>query len=84
MPADVRGIGERLAAAGHRAWLVGGCVRDSLLGRPPRDWDVLTSASETELGELFPRVRRMNERFLTFLVAAGPGAPGRWPPGGGT
>ncbi len=73
----MRAIGERLVAAGHRAWLVGGCVRDALLGRAPRDWDVLTSAREADLGRLFPRVRRVSERFVTLLVGATPGAPVR-------
>ena len=33
-----------LEAAGYEAWCVGGCVRDSLLGRTPQDWDVTTAA----------------------------------------
>jgi len=73
----VRAIGERLAGAGHRAWLVGGCVRDALRGRAPRDWDILTSAGESDLERLFPRVRRVNERFVTVLVGVAPGAPVR-------
>ena len=35
---------ERLRAAGHEAWIVGGCVRDVLLGRTPTDYDLTTSA----------------------------------------
>ena len=73
----MRAIGERLAGAGHRAWLVGGCVRDALRGRAPRDWDILTSAGESDLERLFPRVRRVNERFVTVLVGVAPGAPVR-------
>jgi len=75
LPADVRSLGERLAAAGHRAWLVGGCVRDAALGQSPRDWDLLTSAGKADLKQLFPRVLRVNERFLTLLVGAGPDSP---------
>ena len=44
IPAQVREILEILETAGHRAWCVGGCVRDALLGRPPEDWDVTTAA----------------------------------------
>ena len=43
----------RLEAAGHRAYLVGGCVRDRLLGRPVHDWDVATSARPEEVERLF-------------------------------
>ena len=38
IPDPVEEILNTLEAAGHRAWCVGGCVRDSLLGRPPGDW----------------------------------------------
>ncbi len=40
IPPYVRQVLEQLEAAGHEAWCVGGCVRDSLLGRVPGDWDV--------------------------------------------
>lgn len=35
----------RLHGYGHKAYVVGGCVRDALLGREPKDWDICTSAS---------------------------------------
>lgn len=44
-----------LEAAGHEAWAVGGCVRDMLLGREPKDWDVTTSASPEEIKAVFFR-----------------------------
>ena len=43
----------RLHAAGHAAYAVGGCVRDSLLGQPPHDWDLCTSATPEQVLELF-------------------------------
>lgn len=43
-PAGVRAILAALAAAGAQGFVVGGCVRDSLLGLPPRDWDLCTDA----------------------------------------
>ncbi len=52
---DALGICERLHNAGKRAWIVGGCVRDSLLGKPIADWDVATNALPTELMKLFPK-----------------------------
>ena len=53
IPAYVQSILETLAAAGHEAWCVGGCVRDILLGRTPEDWDVTTSALPEETMALF-------------------------------
>lgn len=43
----------RLHAAGHAAYAVGGCVRDSLLGQTPHDWDLCTSAPPEQVLELF-------------------------------
>ena len=53
IPSPVREILETLEAAGHRAWCVGGCVRDALLGRIPEDWDVTTAARPEETMALF-------------------------------
>lgn len=55
VPKDVFSITERLRAAGKRAWIVGGCVRDSLLGKAVADWDVATDALPKELMKIFPR-----------------------------
>lgn len=43
----------RLHAAGYAAYAVGGCVRDSLLGQTPHDWDLCTSATPEQVLELF-------------------------------
>ena len=43
----------RLHAAGHATYAVGGCVRDSLLGQTPHDWDICTSATPEQVLELF-------------------------------
>lgn len=45
----------RLERQGHSAYMVGGCVRDFLLGRRPRDWDLCSSARPEEVLALFPR-----------------------------
>lgn len=44
-----------LHGAGYEAYVVGGCVRDSILGRKPSDWDVTTSATPQQVKELFHR-----------------------------
>lgn len=48
-----RRIGDRLLAAGHQALLAGGCVRDLLLGRAPKDWDLVTDATDEQVSQLF-------------------------------
>lgn len=54
MPTEVSVICAALAAAGFDAYLVGGCVRDMLLGFTPKDWDITTNARPKELLKLFP------------------------------
>lgn len=54
-PEYVLNILRTLGSAGHEAVLAGGCVRDSLLGRRPSDWDVASSAMPEEVLALFPR-----------------------------
>ncbi len=44
---------DALHGAGHAAYAVGGCVRDSLLGQAPHDWDLCTSARPEQVMELF-------------------------------
>ena len=44
IPEEVQAVLTRLHENGYEAYLVGGCVRDSLRGVPPKDWDVTTSA----------------------------------------
>src|SRR5271156_5070200 len=55
VPPDVIDLCERLRSKGKRAWIVGGCVRDLLLGRVAADWDVATDARPKELLAVFPR-----------------------------
>ena len=45
----------KLRAAGHEAYLAGGCVRDLLLGRAPKDYDVATAATPDAVLKMFPR-----------------------------
>lgn len=55
VPADVHALCNRLAAHGKRGWIVGGCVRDLLLGRAVADWDVATDARPEEVMKIFPK-----------------------------
>lgn len=55
LPEDVATIIRVLKNAGYEAYAVGGCVRDSLLGRKPNDWDITTSARPDEVKRLFKR-----------------------------
>ena len=55
MPPQVERILERLNEKGFEAYAVGGCVRDSLLGRQPEDWDITTSARPEQVKALFRR-----------------------------
>ncbi len=53
LPSGAAFVLGRLHAAGHQAYVVGGCVRDSLLGIVPKDWDVCTSALPEEMQRVF-------------------------------
>lgn len=55
MPAAASRIIRRLQAAGYEAYIVGGCVRDSILDREPGDWDITTSALPQQVKGLFRR-----------------------------
>ncbi|MEW6106104.1 MAG: CCA tRNA nucleotidyltransferase [Bacillota bacterium] len=53
VPEHVARVARDLEARGHRAYVVGGAVRDSLLGRTPKDWDICTSATPDEVEDIF-------------------------------
>lgn len=55
LPLDVKNIIEILEENGHAAYIVGGCVRDFILGYKPKDWDITTSAKPEEVKKLFKR-----------------------------
>ena len=54
---------QRLQQAGHQAYLVGGCVRDLLLGQTPKDFDIATSAHPEQVRRLFSSCRLIGRRF---------------------
>lgn len=55
IPEHARIVVDRLEYCGYEAYVVGGCVRDSLLGRTPKDWDVCTNALPDEVLRVFRR-----------------------------
>ncbi len=57
-----------LRRSGHQAFLVGGCVRDLLLGREPADYDVSTDARPERVQELFPHSLAVGAKFGVILV----------------
>ena len=61
----------RLRAAGHQAYFVGGCVRDLLLGREPKDFDVATSALPDQVLTLFEKTFAVGAHFGVVLVCSG-------------
>jgi poly(A) polymerase/tRNA nucleotidyltransferase (CCA-adding enzyme) len=67
IPKEVIEIVEKLKNAGFEAFIVGGCVRDILMGKKPKDWDIATSAKPHEIQELFPKSFYEN-RFFTVTV----------------
>ena len=69
--ADAAKVVRRLARHRHKAYLVGGCVRDLLLGRTPKDFDVATSATPNEIKRLFRNSRIIGRRFRLAHVFFG-------------
>lgn len=56
IPKEVIGLCDRLRGKGKRGWVVGGCVRDLLAGRPVSDWDIATDARPEEVQKIFSKV----------------------------
>jgi poly(A) polymerase len=69
--ADAAKVVQRLVRQGHAAYLVGGCVRDLLLGHKPKDFDVATSARPEEVRETFRNSRVIGRRFRLVHVLFG-------------
>lgn len=68
LPQAVCEVIERLESCGHTAWAVGGCVRDSLRGVCPSDWDLTTSAAPEQIQTIFPHVRLTGVQHGTVTV----------------
>lgn len=68
MESVARKIVRRLREAGHQALFAGGCVRDSLMGKTPHDFDIATSARPEQVQALFPRTIAVGAQFGVILV----------------
>ena len=71
IPRGAEEILDRLQGAGYEAYIVGGCVRDCLLGREPGDWDITTSAKPEEVKAIFRRTVDTGIRHGTVSVLLG-------------
>ena len=73
VPKEVREVAAKLVQTGHEAYLVGGCVRDLLLGRPPKDWDIATGARPEEIQKDLVTIRldKRNGKSMDPLIRAG-------------
>lgn len=54
IPKEVRDVSDQLKKAGYEAYVVGGCVRDLLIDRQPKDWDFTTNAKPEQIQAIFP------------------------------
>ena len=75
IPQGAKALIKRLEEHGHEAYIVGGCVRDSLMGKCPSDWDICTSAHAEEMLDIFGDKRviptGIQHGTLTILVDDG-------------
>lgn len=68
IPKEIVNIVETIEKAGFEAFLVGGCTRDILLGRTPKDWDITTNATPEQIIPLFPKTFYENEYGTVGVV----------------
>lgn len=73
IPADVAAVLNELKKNGYSAYVVGGCVRDSILGREPHDWDVTTDASPDDMKKVFAAYKTVDTgiKHGTILIMSG-------------
>src|SRR5438034_5877185 len=75
-------IARTLHDQGYQAYLVGGCVRDLLLGREPADYDIATDATPEQVMRIFPQTYAVGAQFGVVLVPMAEGhsspAPRAW------
>ena len=68
LPQEIVHMINVIEAAGYEAYAVGGCVRDSILGRHPEDWDLTSNASRDTLGALFPDAMIVNKQLGVMRI----------------
>ncbi len=67
IPKEIQSITEKIEKRGFEAYIVGGCVRDFLLDKNPKDWDITTNAKPEEVQKIFP-ASFCNNKFGTVTV----------------
>ncbi|MBI5134590.1 MAG: HD domain-containing protein [Candidatus Taylorbacteria bacterium] len=75
IPKEVSHVTEGLEKSGFQAYLVGGCVRDLLIGREPKDWDVATDASPEEIVKTFEHTFYENDYGTVGVVSEDASSP---------
>jgi len=70
IPKEAKTIIKKLRENGYESYIVGGCVRDILMGKDPEDWDITTDAKPEEIQKIFPKSFYEN-KFLTVTVLTG-------------
>ncbi len=68
---DAEAVAARLREDGFRAYLNGGCVRDLLLGKTPKDYDIATDARPEQVQAIFPKTVAVGAQFGVVVVVAG-------------
>lgn len=71
IPKDVEFIIKRIESEGYETYIVGGCVRDSLLGRIPSDWDITTNAKPEDIQRIFNKVIPTGIKHGTVTIMIG-------------
>lgn len=71
IPKEVQNVADTLESRGFEAYLVGGCVRDLLIGKTPKDWDITTNAQPTEIESIFPETYINNDFGTVGVVTEG-------------
>jgi putative nucleotidyltransferase with HDIG domain len=61
-------LARRLKKAGHTAYFAGGCVRDRILGKTPKDYDIATSATPAQVTDLFPGSNEVGAHFGVVIA----------------
>jgi poly(A) polymerase/tRNA nucleotidyltransferase (CCA-adding enzyme) len=64
IPKEIKNIIENLKKSGFEAYVVGGCVRDFLLGKEPKDWDITTNAKPEEIQKIFPNPPKFSDEKI--------------------
>lgn len=65
---EVKSILKKLSEEGFTAWLAGGCVRDFLMQKAPKDFDVVTNAKPQEIEKLFPKALEVGKKFGIIIL----------------